>query len=78
MGYLLSLGVNYVPMLMHAITLVRSGSAADELADEFSNKRIAFRKYRRQSLFLLVPFLVPLLAIRQQRTSCARDAGDER
>ena len=66
-GYLLLLGVNYIPMLLHAIDLVRSRSASSEIADDLSDRRAAFRKYRRQSLYLLVPLVVPLLAILQQR-----------
>jgi hypothetical protein len=65
-GYLLLLGVNYVPMLLHGISLVLSRSVSREIADELSDRRAAFRKYRRQSLYLLVPFLVPLLAILQR------------
>ena len=77
-GYLLLLGVNYIPMLLHAIGLVRSRSASIEIADELSDRRVAFRKYRRQSLYLLVPFLVPLLAILQQREAQAITSADER
>ncbi|HVN92189.1 MAG TPA: hypothetical protein VMT38_00760 [Terracidiphilus sp.] len=77
-GYLLLLGVNYIPMLLHAIGLVRSRSASIEIADELSDRRVAFRKYRLQSLFLLVPFLVPLLAILQQREAQAITSSDER
>jgi len=66
-GYLLSLGVNYLPLLLHAVSLVRSRSASHEIADELSDRRLTFRKYRRQSLYLLVPFVEPVLAVLQQR-----------
>ena len=66
-AYLLTLGVNYIPLLLHAVSLVRSGSASDEIAHELSDRRAAFAKYRRQSLYLLLPFVVPLMAIVQQR-----------
>jgi hypothetical protein len=65
-AYLLSLGLNYVPLLMHAVDLARSGTAMDEIADELSERNEAFRKYRRGSLYLLVP-LVVLIADGLQR-----------
>jgi len=64
-AYLLLLGANYVPLLLHAISLVRSGTAHQEIANEQSDKHRMFRKYRRQSLLLLVPLVVPILAIIQ-------------
>jgi hypothetical protein len=62
-SYLLFIGVNYVPLLLHAISLVRHESAHHELVDELTEKRLLFRKYRRQSLLLLVPLVVPVLAL---------------
>jgi hypothetical protein len=63
--YLLCIGVNYVPLLFHAIDLVRNGTARLEIANELPEKVRMFRKYRLQSLFLLVPLVVPILAIVQ-------------
>ena len=68
-AYLLCIGVNYVPLLLHAISLVRDGTAYREIADEMLEKPRMFRKYRRQSLLLLVPLVVPILAIIQGRSS---------
>ena len=65
--YLLSLGVNYVPLLLYSIAMVRRGSAADEMAGELADRDRAFRKYRRLSLLLLVPLVMPILAILQER-----------
>lgn len=65
-SYLLLIAVNYVPLLLHAISIVRRKSARDEIADEVTEKRRMFRKYRRQSLLLLVPLVVPILALAQQ------------
>lgn len=55
-GYLLSLGVNYVPLLAYAIAIVRRRTSQQEVADElaFRGRPAAFRRYRRQSLLLLV------------------------
>jgi hypothetical protein len=58
--YLLLLAINYIPMLWCAIDLTRHGNVAAELASELGNKGAAMRKYRRQSLWLLVPLAVPL------------------
>ena len=62
-SYLLFIGINYVPLLVYAIRIVRLGSARDEIAEERADKREMFRKYRRQSLLLLVPLAVPILAM---------------
>ena len=62
-AYLLLIGVNYMPLLLHAISLVRHNGARDEIANQLTEKRRMFRKYRRQSLLLLVPLAVPILAL---------------
>jgi hypothetical protein len=67
--YLLFIGVNYVPLLFHAIDLARHGTAREEIADEVADKRSMFRKYRRQSLLLLVPLIVPLSACFRRHAS---------
>jgi len=63
--YLISLGINYVPMLIYAIAITQGGSAQAEMDDELDGKRQAMAKYRRQSVLLLVPFLVPIIALVQ-------------
>ena len=65
--YLISLGVNYVPMLIYAIAITRAKSARWEVGEELEDKRSAMAKYRRQSVLLLVPLLVPIIAITQRR-----------
>jgi hypothetical protein len=62
-SYLLFIGINYVPLLVYAIRIVRLDSARDEVAEERAAKHGMFRKYRRQSLLLLVPLAVPILAL---------------
>lgn len=47
---------------------VRKGTARQEIANELPEKDRMFRKYRRHSLFLLVPLVVPILAIIQWRS----------
>ena len=66
-GYFVALGINYIPLLLHAISLVRHGTARAEVADEAGDRTQLFRHYRRQSLWLLVPFVVPLMALVQAR-----------
>lgn len=65
-AYLIFLGMNYVPLLLHAISMVRDGSGHEEIAEDLANKQAAMRKYRRQSLFLLLPLIVPIVAIVQE------------
>jgi hypothetical protein len=66
--YMLALGINYLPLLLHAISIVHSGAAAAaEVSHELSNGRQSARKYQVQSLLLLIPFAVPLLALIQLR-----------
>ena len=71
--YFLTLGLNYVPMLVYAIDIARHRSALAEIGGELSDKRQAMAKYRRQSLFLLVPLVVPVVALR--RTVQRRGSG---
>ncbi|HEY0786512.1 MAG TPA: hypothetical protein VGD62_11615 [Acidobacteriaceae bacterium] len=67
--YLVSLGVNYVPMLLHAVGLVRSRGARQEVAEELEDRPAAMRRYRRQSMWLLAPGVVPVVALRQRGRS---------
>lgn len=61
--YLISLGINYVPMLIYAIAITQGDSAKAEMGDELDDKRQAMAKYRRQSMLLLVPLVVPIIAL---------------
>jgi hypothetical protein len=65
--YFISLGINYVPMLAYAVAITRQQSARAEFGDELKDEHRAMAKYRRQSVLLLVPLLVPILALVQQR-----------
>ena len=65
--YLISLGINYVPMLAYAVAITKRHSAEAEMGDELMDERRAMVKYRRQSLLLLVPLLVPMLALWETR-----------
>jgi len=65
--YLICLGINYVPMLAYTVSIGNKQNAQAELADELTNKRRAMSKYRRLSALLLVPLLVPFLAVTGNR-----------
>jgi hypothetical protein len=65
--YFISLGINYVPLLVYAVAITRRQSARAEIGDELSDERRAMAKYRRQSILLLVPLLVPILALARER-----------
>jgi hypothetical protein len=64
---LIGLGVNYIPLLIHAIDLVRRSGVQSAIADEASDRRALYAKYRKQSLWLLLPFAVGLAAVSQMR-----------
>ncbi len=61
--YLICLGINYAPMLAYAVAIRNKENSQSELGDELTDKRAAMAKYRRLSLLLLVPLLVPVLAL---------------
>ena len=77
-AYLLTLGLNYVPLLLHAVSLVRSRAAFREIEHELSDRSEAFRRYRRQSLYLLVPFVVPIIAFAQLSGDRVRPEPDRK
>jgi hypothetical protein len=64
---LIGIGTNYLPLLIHAVDLVRHTTVETAIAEEASDRRALFAKYRRQSLWLLVPFAVALAALAQLR-----------
>ncbi|MDQ2905428.1 MAG: hypothetical protein ABI456_16685 [Ktedonobacteraceae bacterium] len=64
--FLLWLAVNYLPLLLYAISIVRGKSAEREVAFELEHKDVFARKYGLQSLLLVLPLVVLLLAIFQE------------
>jgi hypothetical protein len=75
--YLIFVGMNYVPLLLHAIDISRKASAQQEIADELGSKQKTFRKYRRQSLWLFVPLAIPVAAI-LERSQPSPPSGSDR
>ena len=70
--YLLLTGINYVPLLVYAMSIVRRGSATGEVAEGLSQDRHYVRKYSTQQLLIFVPFAVILLAAAQEATKQTR------
>jgi hypothetical protein len=64
---LIGLGVNYVPLLVHAIDLVRHSAVDVTIADHGLDRRALYAKYRRQSLWLLLPFVVAIAGLAQMK-----------
>jgi len=69
--YFVSLGLNYMPMLLYALQFKNRENAHAEIADELNDKPGAMARYRRQSIFLLVPLVVPLVALRSRKRNPA-------
>lgn len=62
---LASIGANYLPLLIHATSLVRSGTAREEVAVELENAPLYQRLYGTRQFLLAVPFAVLAMAITQ-------------
>ena len=71
-AYLVALGLNYVPMLLCALAIKDGNAAHAEIAGDLNDKSRAMAKYRRQSLYLLVPLIVPIVALRGRLRSSAQ------
>jgi len=64
--FLMWIALNYVPLLIYAISIARHKSAQQEVAYELEHKNKYTGKYTLQSLLLLVPLAVPMLAAHQE------------
>jgi hypothetical protein len=64
-AYVLLLGLNYVPLLIYAVKIVRGRSAELEVGYELGHREEYVRKHGLQSLLLFVPLAVLGLAIWQ-------------
>jgi hypothetical protein len=64
--FLLWIALNYVPLLLYAMSIVRQKSAHQEVAYELAYKDKYAGKYTLQSALLLVPFAMLLLAVYQE------------
>jgi hypothetical protein len=64
--YMMCLALNYAPLFLYAIVIAQRGNARGEVMIELSDPDRYDRKYGFQSLLLLVPIAIPLLAILQE------------
>ncbi len=62
---LVSIGVNYLPLLMYAVAFIRSGTARKVVALELEKGQQSQRRYGSQQFLLVVPFAVLLIAVVQ-------------
>jgi hypothetical protein len=66
-GYFICLGLNYLPLLLHAIGLRDVQIARRTIESELGDTAMAFSRYRAQSLLLLVPLFVAIVGVSQWR-----------
>lgn len=62
---LASIGANYLPLLISAVSLIRAGTAREEVALELDQGRQSQRLYGTQQFLLVVPFAVLAIAVAQ-------------
>jgi hypothetical protein len=66
--FLATVGANYLPLLLHTVSLIRSGTAREEVAAELQQVRESQRRYGTQQLLLVVPFAVLAISVAQMFT----------
>jgi hypothetical protein len=76
-GYLVLTGINYIPLLVYALVIVRGKSAAEEIKGGMSADRHYVRKYSTQQLIIFVPLAVLMLAAKQEVTKQAGTAAQQ-
>lgn len=65
--YFLCVAINYVPLLLYGIAIARRKSARQEVAAELAEKAgKSARRYGIQSLLLILPLVIPVLALTQE------------
>lgn len=67
--YFVSLCINYSVMFFYALEINTRESARAEIGDELNKKRGAMAEYRRQSTYLLLPLVVPIVALQRRYKS---------
>jgi len=73
--YLLFLGIDYAPLLVYALMIMRKGSAKSELQTELADLGRYRVKYGVQQVLLMVPLFIPMLALSQELRSPRRAAN---
>jgi hypothetical protein len=60
--WLVSIAVNYMPLLIYAMLIAKAGTAKEEGLPEYAHAK----RYGVQQVIILVPFLVVILALMQE------------
>ena len=71
--YFLCVAINYVPLLLYAVVIAWRKSAQQEVAAELAEKGRYARRYGTQSLLLILPLVIPVLALVQEVAGRTRD-----
>ena len=64
-AFLVTVGLNYIPLLLHALDLARQGRASEEAAAKLTDGREVRSYTVRQLWWLLVPLVIVVLALVQ-------------
>jgi len=70
--YFFSLCINYLVMLLFVLQINNRESARAEIGDEVNKKHCAMAEYRRQSIYRLIPVMVPIVALQRRYRSGPR------
>ena len=70
--YFFCLCINYTVMLFFALEINNRESARAEIGDELNKKHGAMAEYRRQSIYLLIPVVVPMAVLQRRYRSGPR------
>ena len=60
--WLVSIGVNYIPLFTYAVLISRAGTVKEEGQPELAHAK----RYGVQQIIILIPFLVGVLALMQE------------
>ncbi len=74
--YLFCVAINYLPLLLYAITIARHHSASDEVAAELAERGRYARKYGLRQLLLVLPLVIPVFAVAQELRARRRTLVD--
>jgi len=64
--YVFLVGVNYAPLLLYAIVIVKRGSAESEISHDLARSKQYIRKYGSQQILILLPPAIILVALVQE------------
>lgn len=63
--YFFSLGINYIFMLFYALGINNRENARAAIGDELNKERRTIAEYLQQSIYLLLPLVVPIVALQR-------------